>query len=271
MIEKITSKNNNTLKKIRQLNSKKYRDKYNEYIIEGSNLLEEALKLDIKINCAVISEKFLEDVNNKSILDFLTLKKIELHSVSSEIYKSISDTQNPQGILAVVPKSKEEYSLDNIAKIKDSNILILDKVQDPGNLGTIIRTADAAGIDAIVLIKGCVDLHNLKVIRSTMGSIFRIPILSGYSIDEVISILKANNKNIISTDVKTDNNYYEIDMKKDIALVIGNEGNGVSEEFLHNSKYVIKIPMYRGVESLNASIAASILIYEIVRQKITNR
>ncbi len=139
-------------------------------------------------------------------------------------------------------------------------------MQDPGNVGTVIRTADAAGYSGILIIKGTVDVFSPKVVRACTGSLFRMPILFVDSPNEAIQMLKDNGKKVVSTGFDTDKYYYEIDLTQNIGLVIGNEGNGICDEFKNNSDEIIKIPMFGNIESLNASVAAALLMYETMRK-----
>ncbi|MFQ9289014.1 MAG: TrmH family RNA methyltransferase [Intestinibacter bartlettii] len=170
------------------------------------------------------------------------------------------DTENTQGILAVL-RYKERDLVNNINQ-DDKFVLILDRIQDPGNMGTIIRTADSAGVDAIILLKGCVDIYNPKVIRSTMGSIFDMNIIQTTQ-DEAVDFLKANNFDIVSSYLHTESYYNETTYDGKIALVIGNEANGINDELISKSDKLVKIPIYGNAESLNAAISAAILMYEI--------
>ena len=150
---------------------------------------------------------------------------------------------------------------------KDKFVLILDRIQDPGNMGTIIRTADSAGVDAIIALKGCVDIYNPKVIRSTMGSIFDMNIIDA-SQDETVDMLKSLDFNIVSSYLNTENFYDKIDYGSKVALVIGNEANGINEELVSKSDILVKIPIYGKAESLNAAISSAILMYEIKKYLI---
>lgn len=145
--------------------------------------------------------------------------------------------------------------------------MILDRIQDPGNMGTIIRTADSAGVDAIIALKGCVDIYNPKVIRSTMGSIFDMNIIDA-SQDETVDMLKSLDFNIVSSYLNTENFYDKIDYGSKVALVIGNEANGINEELVSKSDILVKIPIYGKAESLNVMISSAILMYEIKKYLI---
>lgn len=263
----INSTNNQLIKDIRKLSRKKYRWKENKYIVEGVKLVEEAIVNRQKIAYIIFSENILEK-------DFLTLiniiennnKKITLIKVTDELFKYISNTETPQGVLAVINFKKR--NINNILKEnrKNEKIIFLDRLQDPGNLGTIIRSADAFKIDKIVVGQGTVDPYNEKVVRATMGSIFRIPI---YMTDDSYTFLKESKREgfkIVSTDLNGEI-IDKCDCDKKTIYIIGNESNGVDKKLLNISDERIKIPMKGEAESLNAGVAASIIMYELMKNE----
>ena len=191
------------------------------------------------------------------------IAKYDCIYVNNSVFKYITDVLNPQGILAVVEKKSKTNMIDYNQDI----ILVLDGIQDPGNIGTILRTVDSIGLKQIILSDKCADIYNPKVVRSTMGAIFRVNAIESNELIETLNEIKKNNFEIVSTDLKTEHNIYDIDYKN-IAIVIGNEANGVSEEILKISDKKIKIPMFGKTESLNASVATGIILYEYVRRKI---
>lgn len=237
----ITSINNEYIKEISKLNEKKYRDKSNKYLIEGLHLVNEALKYDI-IDTIIIREDFCYETNIKHII------------VSSEVMKKLSDNPSIPKIMAVVNKKE--------STISGNKILLLDRLQDPGNLGTIIRSAVAFNFDTIILSNDTVDLYNSKVLRSTQGMLFNINILR-QDLTNVINELKNNNYTIYGT--KVDNGYdvKEINNTNKFALIIGNEGTGISDNILKQCDKYLYIKMNNNCESLNAGVAASILMYEM--------
>ncbi len=237
----ITSINNEYIKEISKLNEKKYRDKSNKYLIEGLHLVTEALKYDI-IDTIIIREDFSYETDIKHII------------VSNEVMKKLSDNPSIPKIMAVVNKKE--------STIYGNKILLLDRLQDPGNLGTIIRSAVAFNFDTIILSNDTVDLYNSKVLRSTQGMLFNINILR-QNLTNVIKELKNNNYTIYGT--KVDNGYdvKEINNISKSALIIGNEGTGISENILKQCDKYLYIKMNNNCESLNAGVAASILMYEM--------
>ncbi len=237
----ITSINNEYIKEISKLNEKKYRDKSNKYLIEGLHLVTEALKYDI-IDTIIIREDFSYETNIKHII------------VSNEVMKKLSDNPSIPKIMAIVNKKE--------STISGNKILLLDRLQDPGNLGTIIRSAVAFNFDTIILSNDTVDLYNSKVLRSTQGMLFNINILR-QDLTNVINELKNNNYTIYGTKVDNGNDVKEINKINKFALIIGNEGTGISDNILKQCDKYLYIKMNNNCESLNAGVAASILMYEM--------
>ena len=258
----ITSKDNETIKHIRKLKEKKYRDEFGEYIIEGVKLINEAIaeKLDVKTIVICDNCNKTETINQNLMYE---VAKYSCIYVDEKVFNTITEVQNPQGILAVVGKKNKQEEIN----YNEDVIVILDDIQDPGNLGTILRTIDSVNLSQVIISKKSGDVYNSKVIRSTMGAIFRINVIESYSLLDTIKNLKKHKFTIISTTLDTDKTIYDIQYKK-VAIVIGNEANGVSKEIQEISDSKIKIPMLGKTESLNASVATGIVLYEYVRQKI---
>jgi RNA methyltransferase, TrmH family len=252
------SKDNKHIKNALKLKQKKYREEEGKFIAEGIRFVEEAINEGL-CSYVLYSDKVYTSKGYERVLGL----DIEKYEVSNDIIKELCDTENPQGIAAVVNKPKW-----NIDEIKEDFIVVTDGIQDPGNLGTIIRTSDAAGAGAISIIKGTVDVYNSKTLRSTMGSIFHVPILFYDNFEELAEDLKVRGYSIYSTSLGTDKYIYNCNFKDKTAIVIGNEANGVPEEHLNLSTHLVKIPMPGKSESLNAASAAAIIIYEVVRQRI---
>lgn len=274
----ITSKDNQTIKEIKKLKEKKYRK--DKFIIEGIKMIKEAISEDIEIEYLIFADLSLEkEINN--------IEKYNVLEVTEKVLQELSDVVTPQGVLAVVrkkcdngmeknEKNKEEHEKKEIKEdlldkynidYNSEYILALDGLQDPGNMGTIIRTADSANIKQIIVSKSTVDSYSSKVIRSTMGAIFRVNIIEVENLVETLKELKNKGFDIISTSLDTNNSIYDINYKKSV-VVIGNEANGVTKEVQEISNKKVKIPMLGKTESLNASVAAGIMIYEYVRQKV---
>jgi len=266
LIQEISSSQHHLIKRIRQLYQRKYREKYRQYLIEGIRIVEDALAGGAKIECILLCDVLFRTENGKKLFQDLSATDLKIYRVPEKLFRDISDTHTPQGIMAVL--SYQEFNYQDIIEKDQGFLILLDRIQDPGNLGTIIRTADAAGADAVLMSKGCVDLYNLKTIRATMGSGFHFPVLQDIGdTEEIICRLKENDFKIISTDVNATQYYYEIDYHGKIVLVIGNEANGILPEVRRDSDSVVKIPIFGKAESLNASVAASIVMYEAVKQR----
>lgn len=258
----ISSKDNENIKNIRKLKEKKYRDITNDYIIEGIKLVREAIEENVNIKTIVVCD----DCEKNGTLDKKLLYEIAKFNciyVTEKVFNLLTDVSNPQGILAVVEKNNNGKDIN----YNQDLILILDNVQDPGNLGTIMRTADSVNLKQIIVSKGCGDIYNPKVVRSTMGAIFRVEILEKENLEEAIAEIKKHGFKTMATDLATSSSIYDEKYNK-CAVVIGNEANGVSKQVLDIVDNKIKIPMLGKTESLNASVATGIILYEYVRQKL---
>lgn len=256
-MEFIVSKDNETFKKIKKLKTKKYRDLEKMFIAEGIKFLDFNKIPEI----IVISEKIKDEENIQNRLNKFDCKKIV---INEKLFSQLTSQENSQGII-IVYKS-EEPSTDKMS----DNIIVLNKICDPGNLGTIIRVADSAGFKDILITKGSVDHYNEKVVRSSMGSIFNINI---YYIEEteLVKFLKTKQYNIISTALESDSvPYTDMCLLEKNAIIFGNEGNGIEASILKESDQKIIIPIYGTAESLNVAMASGIILYEI-RNKIIKR
>ena len=256
----ITSVDNQTVKNIvRLLKGSKYRNQESTYIIEGLRLYKDCKASDII--CTYVTEDFRDKYPD-------VIKGEHVEIVSDKVMKHITDTKTPQGILATVKMNK--LSVDDITFANDDKplaLLALENIQDPGNLGTIIRMAEGAGLSGVIMSKDTVDIYNPKVVRSTMGSIFRVPFTYVESLGEEIIKLKEAGNSICAGHLDGVN-LYSCDFRKGVVVLIGNEGNGLSKSISDIADSKIKIPMYGEVESLNAAMAATIISYEILRQRL---
>ena len=251
----IESKNNNLFKEIKKLKEKKHRIKSNKYLIEGLRFVEEAIKSKVSIDSIIFTESFKE--KNPDL--FLKINEnIKLIQMNEALLKQLCSTENPQGIVGVINMQNKELKSGEL-------VVLVDKVQDPGNMGTIIRTAHAAGAAGIVMTKGTVDIYNDKTLRSTMDSIFYIPIVEDDSLDFVKSLKKEGYKLVVSS-LQGKNNFFEENLQGKVMIAVGNEGNGVSDEVYDIADIKVKIPMPGEAESLNVAVATSIMIYEKIRQ-----
>lgn len=265
MREVITSTQNKLIKQIKSLHGKKYRDGLGQYIIEGYKLIEEALEYQKNFHLLLISESSLKSAEGNALLRKGEEAGIAVYAAEDRVFAETSELETPQGVLAVL--KKQEQGLENLFSSESFRIVLLDEVRDPGNLGTIIRTADACGIDAVILSKGCVDLYNSKTLRATMGSMFHIPVITEVEIVELIEHLKAIDTAVLGADPHSQHSCIDVESHRRTAIVIGNEAKGLRAEVKAAATKNITIPMPGRAESLNAGIAAAILMYEFAVRK----
>ncbi|ULT55906.1 RNA methyltransferase [Neobacillus drentensis] len=246
----IESVNNPKVKQWRKLLTKKERDKTESFIIEGFHLVEEALKQGEQILEIIVSEQV-------GLPPRWDVSSTPVTLVTEEISKLLTETETPQGIYAIcrVPSKKAETLAE-----EGKSFLLIDAAQDPGNLGTMIRTADAAGIDAVVVGRGSVDIYNSKVLRSAQGSHFHLPIIRG-DLHEWIDKLQAKSIPVYGTALEEASAYTDISSGDSFALIVGNEGNGVAKDLLSSTTANLYIPIFGKSESLNVAVATGILLY----------
>lgn len=262
MVSKISSNQNPQYKEWKKLHLRKYRDSSKLFLIEGIKSLYEAIVWKSKFQAILYSNKLFSSNGGMELLEHITNHGLPLYELDNKLLLELSDLENSQGIIGIV--EQPDYNIENLIVYEKSSIIILDGIQDPGNMGTIIRTADAAGIDGVLLGKGCVDIYNLKVIRSTMGSIFHLPIIQELNINDTIIKLIKNGFQIIGTDLNSNCYYNELTYSKKKAVIVGSESNGISEPILNLCSDLVKIPIKGHAQSLNAAVAAGILMYKMV-------
>lgn len=258
----ITSAANEKVKHIAALTQKaKLRQEEGIFLIEGSRIFEEAPVSLIKE--VYVSESFLKNQDGKVKEK---LQETDFEEVSDRIFQKLSDTKTPQGILAILRQQKYERKdlLKNMPLL-----LLLEDIQDPGNMGTIFRTAEGAGVTGIIMSRGCVDLYNPKTVRSTMGSIFRMPFYVTKDLIREIRSLRKEGVRVFAAHLDGDRNYEEEDYRTGTAFLVGNEGNGLKKETVKEADIRIRIPMQGKLESLNAAVSAALLSYEAARQRRT--
>lgn len=264
----ITSQTNGRIKYVSDLLSKaRLRRKDKKFVAEGIKMFMEAPRELIEE--VYISEELEKKINKVIPEDEALaqkLSKVNYEVVTESVFKKISDTVTPQGIISVI--SIKEDGIEDIIKGSNPFVVVLENLQDPGNMGTILRTAEGAGANGIILSRDCVDIYNPKVIRSTMGSVFRMKFAYVENTDEAIEMMKKNNIRIYAAALDSNSASYDSkDYRKATAVLIGNEGNGLKEETIKKADETIFIPMQGKVESLNASVAAAVIMYEAARQR----
>lgn len=259
----ITSVANQKVKQVVAWQTKaKERKKDNIFLVEGLKMFEEVPEKWIR---EVYIEETLLDKLDKSSEVFEKLERTGYEVVSSEVFKKMSDTQTPQGILAIV--ERPAYKFEELLKIEHPLFVVLEDLQDPGNLGTIVRTGEGAGVSAVFMTKNTVDIYNPKTIRATMGSIYRVPLAIVEDVGEAIKALKNAGIQTFAAHLDGKDYYDSFSFKEGTAFLIGNEGNGLKASTANAADAYLKIPMEGKVESLNAAIATSLLMYEAHRQR----
>ena len=256
-MQRISSKDNSLIKHIKRLKEKKYRDEYGEYAVEGLKLIKEAIQENADIRHIVVCDGCDNSEMIESHLKY-EMARLDFIYVPQNIFKLLSDVENPQGVLAVISKPNKESDIN----LNEDIILALDDIQDPGNLGTIIRSAVAFNVDTIIMSNNTVDLYNEKTIRASEGMIFNINILK----EELISFinnLKKKDYKIFGTNVNGGKLVNNLELPKKYAIIVGNEGSGVKKEILDMCDEHFYVPMNLKCESLNVGVATSIILYEI--------
>ncbi|TFE00965.1 TrmH family RNA methyltransferase [Jeotgalibacillus salarius] len=243
----IQSLQNTKVKEWKKLTTKKGRDKTGMFIAEGWHLTEEAVKAEAAVEVIV-----KEGVALPSYLD-----SADIHFVTEEIALALAETEHTQGVFAVCKQSEAD-----VENLDLSNILLLDAIQDPGNIGTMIRTADAVGMDAVILGKGTADPYNAKVLRSAQGSHYHLPIIK-QDLLSAIETCKRKGIPVYGTSLQNAEPYSKTSSQKKFALIMGNEGAGMDEDLLNQTDHNLYIPIYGKSESLNVAIAAGILLYHL--------
>lgn len=246
-MEHITSLKNPKVAAWKALKDRKGRRESGCFLVEGRKMVEEALASAFDVETVLVQE-------GMELPDGLTMPVYEL---PAHVLAAVCDTKTPQGIAAVV-RMKEQSALGK-------HIVVLDGVQDPGNVGTIIRTADAAGLDGVLLSTQCADVFSPKVLRATMGSIFRMNLRTTDDLPGELTKLREKGYSILSSQLDGTPFYERQSVAEQFALVVGNEGNGVSEQVQQTATHRVRLPMRGGAESLNAAIAAAIMMYELMR------
>lgn len=261
-------KNNPHVKYVRRLAGRRFRDQEGRFLVEGIRFVEEALNSAWLVEALIYSQNFKGDGRGGRLLIEASNRGADLIEVPEPLFKELANTETPQGILAVV--QQRNNSLEELAVIPQPALLVLvDGVRDPGNLGTIIRSADAAGAGGVILLKGTADIYNPKTLRATMGSIFHLPVIQNGVAEEVIDYLKTGGIKIVAGAPRAVRVIYECDLSVPCALAVGGEASGIGETLLYGANELVRIPMPGRAESLNVAISAAIMLYEAVRQRQT--
>lgn len=256
----LTGLQNPLVKAAAELKQKKYRQQRGEFLAEGLRTAEEAVAFKA---AQQIFYTVTEDERTLKLLEQAASMQLKLTCVSEAVMKKIADTETPQGIIAVC--RMQEQPLEQLLA-SGKLLLVLDRVGDPGNIGTMLRTADAAGVGGIILLKGTADIYAPKTVRSSMGSLFHVPVLSGVAEQEFIANSKKAGYQLLVTALDGADNLYQADLKGRLAFVMGNEAGGVSASLLQQADKRVFIPMRGKAESLNVAMAAGIVMFEAMRR-----
>ncbi len=261
---KITSASNPKIKQALAIKNKRAKYKGAAFIIEGPHLIEMAISSGHGIKEVFFSSAFSAKKDVQKLLGQMSKHTGEIFEVTDHILHKLTDTETPQGIVAIA--SYRSITLDDIVFKSIPLIVIVDSVQEPGNLGTIIRTSDAAGADAVIILKGTCDAFSQKAIRATAGSIFNIPVVYAET-DKLLEWLKAKKISLAATSLDAKKSLFDADLKKPIAFVFGNEAHGLSAEIKKSADVILKIPLLGKAESLNVASSAAVCLYEAVKQR----
>lgn len=260
----IYSMSNPYIKHLRNLATRRGREKCGEFLIEGLRFVEEALS-SARVRSVIYADRILQHERGRRLIEVAKCLGINLVPVKDQLLALLADTETPQGVLAVVEQFHWTWD-DVLGRTSIPFLLIIDQLRDPGNLGTIIRTAEAAGVSGVVVLKGTVDLYNAKVLRATMGSIFRLPVLTEVEPAQICWLREQGIKLVVS-DLETEHLYDQADYTQPLAIVVGNEAHGCQSELCQIADQIVKIPLAGQVESLNVGVATGILLYEVARQR----
>lgn len=265
-MNELTSLQNPFVKKVAALKQKKYRDETGLFCVEGIRLVEEAIQSDWHIDSCIYTEDAVKNSRVQLSVDMIQKRGCLVFRALPAVYTKISDMDTPQGIMVVV--RKKEFALPEMVS-PDANplLILLDGVQDPGNVGALLRTADAAGCSGVIMSQGCADLYAPKTVRATMGSLFHLPIIERVSSCEVLRCLQEKGVAVMATTLENAANYCSFDLTCPVVIVFGNEGNGISAEVLALADGKMKIPIFGKAESLNVGAAAAIILFEARRQR----
>jgi len=265
----LLGKSNPRVKLIRRLTRRRAREQEGKFLVEGVRFLEEALRENWPLQQVVYTPGLAENPRGAGLLEALEKQGVPSYAVEDELFAELAETETPQGIMAVAEMSVRPGLDPQLILNGEHDILVLvDGVRDPGNLGTIIRCADAYGAGGVLLLKGTVDPYNPKTLRATMGAIFRVPLLQVENPDRLPAALKAGNWKLVAGDPAADKLINHCDLTGRVVLAVGGEAEGFSGAVGRAFGETARIPMPGRAESLNAGVAAGILLYEAVRQRM---
>ncbi len=264
---KITSRSNERIKSLKRYYRKRHRDREGRFLAEGVKVIEEALDAGWKVKVLLFTAELTAHPRGAALLEAARAAGAEIWETVDHVLRDLADTTTPQGVVALIAKPR--YDLDLLLQGRGTPlVIVLDGIQDPGNLGTIIRTADACGLLGVITLEGTVDLFHPKVVRASAGALFHLPVFGDVAADHAVQFLAGAGFQIFVADPQGDYSLYECVFDRPTALFVGNESRGCTD-FLHQvADRVVFIPMPGQAESLNVGVAASLFIYEAVRQRL---
>jgi RNA methyltransferase, TrmH family len=260
----LTSIQNPLIKQVRKLHRAKERQKQNLLLIEGTNLVEAACQADYKLDIIFYTERWQQ--NHQPLCRIIAEQEVNTELVSPEVLNAIATTVNPDGVVAIAPYP----SLSPVTTTIKAIGLAVERLQDPGNLGTIIRTAVATKVDGLWLSGDSVDFCSPKVLRASVGQCFRLPVVTNQDLLQLVKQQQQQGIQIIATTSKATKTYWEVDFTLPSLILLGNEGAGLSSELIDLADVQLKIPLANQVESLNVAVASALLLYEAQRQLAFN-
>ncbi len=261
----ITGKDNSAIKYLRSLSDPKHRKKERSFLIEGVKMVKEALRDRAGVTMLVASPAFMQH-SGRALLNLAEARPIEIIWISDRLMDAVSENKTPQPVMAVV--MMKEHSSDTLLAHDSKLIIIAHRLQDPGNLGTIIRTAEAVGAAGVALTPNTVDPFSPKAIRASMGSILRLPVAHIGEIDTFVKICKQRGFQIIATVLTDAKAPYDVDLTKPTVVVLGQEGSGLPRSIIADVDHRVRIPMVPSIDSLNVATSSAVLLYEVMRQRI---
>jgi len=261
----LTSKDNSVVKHLRSLADPKHRKKENAFLIEGVKMVEEALRDNLGVTMVIASLSLVQH-HGKGVLKLAKSSGIDILWISDKLMDIVSESKTPQPVMALV--TMREYSEDALLAQEADLIIVLHQLQDPGNLGTIIRTAEAAGASGIAISSGTVDPYNSKAVRASMGSVLRMPIALIADVSAFIKVCKQRGFQTAATVLTGQQTHFEIDLTKPTAIILGQEGAGLPQAIVADIDLSIRIPMAQTTDSLNVATAAAVIMYEAMRQRM---
>ncbi|MDA8097195.1 MAG: RNA methyltransferase [Clostridia bacterium] len=264
---RITSRHNPRLKYLKQFHQRKHREREGRFLVEGVRVVEEALAADFEVEVIVFTAEALRDPRTAALVTAASGRGIAVWEVEPALLQELTATETPQGVVALVYKSGTTVDEVLATRTGVPLVLVVDGIQDPGNLGTIIRTADACAVTGVALLRDSVDLYHPRVVRATAGSVFHLPIAEQVDPAELVTGLKRRGFQVLAGDPNGDRSLYDCDFAGPTAVAVGHETRGVGPELRDAVDNLVFIPMPGRAESLNVGVATALLVYEAVRQR----